>query len=484
MTRLAVLLLALAAAGCAEPEAPAAPVAPVRKAVPAPAKKPAPQKPVTVAPPDPEPARRIESPAEKFRREQEVETGWLKMETAHFSVLCNSTSEVTKGYADFLERAYAAFDAYFAGRKRYWTGKWVVYIFRNQEDFRAFAGEQQGVSTIYRPKSDDKRSTPDRIIATFHGACFLDDTRRLLAYSFASAFFHACCDDPSGEELIGRPTWWTCGLASYLGSGFALDARGKLAVEVPRDELRTIQQAIRSGEVAVVPLSRLVRMTDRTFDLMSNLTRPCAWSLVYYLHQRGTARLPNGRAVDFAKALGEWHAALARNLPEPKPGESKGDYTDRYASKLEAALGAPLGAFTEDWRTFILSLSPTPAGTLDADRKRFTSRRFGFEVTIPEAAGWAFNPEAAEGYEAIRLENPATGALITISVEGSGESSALERSAAPAAANRHKTRRFAIGGARTRWTFTIDCSAPIERFEESVPAFEQVHENFKLIPEE
>src|SRR5207253_8751253 len=84
--------------------------------------------------------------------------------------------------------------------------------------------------------------------------------------------------------------------------------------------------------------------------------------------------------------------------------------------KLEEFLGFPVDALGPDFRDFILKLEAPKLGKVD--KKKFVSPECAFDIELPALKGWKFNEEDCVGDEAIRMENPDTGARLTVEVDG------------------------------------------------------------------
>ncbi|MHC4830166.1 MAG: hypothetical protein ACYTFT_07400 [Planctomycetota bacterium] len=385
---------------------------------------------------------------ERFKDDQKALQGkpWgaaHKIESDNYIIMCNAPEHLAKGYSQFMEKLYTAYDKVFGKFKRHHTGKSTIYIFRNIGDFQEYGGGQPGVGGFYRPKSPAVNLYPDRIVSAYHGTFgATGSTREVLAHEGTHQFQHLICAG-SARKFLMRPMWFVEGLAVYFGDGYAFDKKGNLEIGLPRDRVQAIQGLIKSGHAP--PLKQLIRMPQRVFN---GFHYAPAWSLCYYFMHRGRvvkgkgkkAKVTykkvdiGGKSVDLNKIFEDFFKFVTEEPPES--GLRTG-YEQHYSQKLEQLLGFPIETLEADWKSFILGLELDPLGTVSKNGKTFTSELMAFEIGLP--SGWEWKNENLGGAELVRLENPTTSARVTIVVEGNMDNegpSALRHKAEQSAGSR------------------------------------------------
>lgn len=398
--------------------------------------------------------------ARDYAEELEGTGEWFEIETKdkNYKIRCNSTRAVAERYANFMVQIRRAYDQVFdpkKGYKRFWNGQSKIYIFRNNDDFKTFAEDQQGVGGFYRPKSENTNASPDRLVAAFHGAFGTGDTRAVLAHECTHQMQHILCDGTE-MEYLARPTWWMEGYACYFGDGFKFDRKGNLEIVIPRMRLGPIQQYMKSNQVpGQLPISRFIRIGLRDFQMQAGMTYPYGWSLVYYFKKRGDyTKNAKGefvlnagkkktdppvnkpvkltidgkeRDVNLSKVLDDFFQVIARKPPEGAGNPmNPGPAGEHFAKELDRCLGFNVDQLADDWKAFILHLEPPSMGIINKTKRTFAGPEAGFEITMPAGKGWAWKEEDCNGDEAIRLVNPDMGVLVKIEVDGNMENSPLE----------------------------------------------------------
>lgn len=372
-----------------------------------------------------------------YGKEIEGTGDWFLIETPskRYKIKCNSTREVAQRYADFVDKIVLEYDKVFKGRKHYWKGQSLIYVFRSNEDFRAFMQVEAGVGGFYMAKAQGEY--PDRIVAAYHGSFGTGDTRMVLAHECTHQYEHILCD---GEwmDFYARPAWWMEGYSTYFGDGFTLTKAGKLEIQIPRMRLGPIQEIIKAGHVpGELKISAFMKWGLHEYQQQAGIAYPFGWSLIYYFQkrcevpgkQKGTIDYKpikvkvdgREREANLYKVLNDFFDKIAAKPPEKVDADEGAPerLAEHYVKELENLLGFPVDALTEDWKEFILKLDAPTMGKVDRSKGKFSGTEAGFEIEIPkDLKDWTWNEADCVGDDAIRLESKTSGAMVRIEVDG------------------------------------------------------------------
>ncbi len=355
-------------------------------------------------------------------------------ENEFYVVLCNSTPQVGKQYADFMLKLRKNFDKIFGKYKKHFRGKSNMYIFRNAQEFYDMTHMEEGVGGFFFAAGDEQFGDPKyaRLVAGFHGTFRATaSTFHVLAHEGTHQYENIICEGTSKDWAV-RPTWWVEGLAVYFGDGFRWTKNKKdLEIGIPRDRLSHLKQLIQSGNMT--KLKELLRIPHMMF---SGFYYSQGWGLCHYMLHRGEDKKGNQKPVK----IGDKELVLAPIFEEffkfvlsKPPDDLVSSYfqgnlmgpAEFYAKKFEELLGVDLDVLEEDYKKYILAMELPSLGKVSGNK--FTSLETAFEISKPAGKDWKWNADDLEGEEAIRLENAALTALVRVSPDSNMMNVDLEK---------------------------------------------------------
>jgi len=303
--------------------------------------------------------------AEEFQKQMAKEylgVPWSKhyeIKTPHYVIQCNSTREVTKRYADLMEKLYAVLAKHFPAERKGRRGKSLVRIYRNGDDFRGETGMFWGVGGFYDPLSG--------VLCAYHGTFGMTSTTfNVLAHEGTHQFQGKVLRD-----FRNVPMWLIEGLAVYFGDGARIDPSGKIVTErIPRDRLLHIQDKIRTE--TYTPLGKLVALDRRHF---TGSHYADSWALIHFLVNSGK------KGQELLSSY--WNIAQKRRIT----------YEDfETLAKLHSG---SLKQLEKKYIKHVMSLRPDPAGEIRGTY--FYSREFCFEFERL-GPGWKFYEDYKRGF--------------------------------------------------------------------------------------
>jgi hypothetical protein len=296
---------------------------------------------------------------EELRREYEG-LPWDKAhveQTEHYTVRCNSTREITKRYAELLEKLFVLYNETFPNLATK-EMKWEAWIYSTRSEFQQrHANRREYTAGFYWPG--------DRRIYTYHGLFGVSgSTFTILAHEGTHAFQHLFL-----KSYFGTPTWLLEGMA-VLFEGIEVDGKGKLSLKKPpRDRL--LQVKLELKEKKGMKLADIAGVERKEF---SRRSYAYAGLLVWWLAKTGAKQ----RAV-----LDE----LLQNLRERSYQKGELD------KLLQKHLGKDLAGAEKEWRSWVLRQKVEYTG-----RKKpgdaYSSKLLKFSIKRP-GSDWKMDADRA-----------------------------------------------------------------------------------------
>lgn len=337
-----------------------------------------------------------EEKAEPEPEETEVEdlgVPWsqaYELKSSHYAVQTNVGKKTGRRYTKLMEELHSEYRKVFKNYKPNTTGKFSVWVFRNQDEFMQETGRRQDVGGFY--DSQSKRVT------SYRGVYGSGTTDPVLAREGCHQYLDSIMID-----MNAAPAWIVEGFAVYFESVTVSESGSVKMGKLPRDRLIQLKAAIAQGNF--IPVDQLIR---RNLSRFGPVEQAHAWSLVYFMLKSGSkygkilsqffdkcATYTTGRSSTPGGASQPGGAAQpGANQPG---GRGQGGRTPggRSRTNLTAEFEQMVGdlqVFQDGWRKFISGLSVPPAGETKGDT--FTSETMGFEISKP--AGWTFTSEGSE----------------------------------------------------------------------------------------
>ncbi|RME76436.1 MAG: DUF1570 domain-containing protein [Planctomycetota bacterium] len=347
----------------------------------------------------------------KKRREELKGRSWPEalqdpIETEHYIIYCNSSPEVGKMYADFMEQLFDRFDRIFRYYRPVYSEllrkrKCIIMIHKNYEEFLNMHALPPGVGGFYRPKA--LGSMPGRTVVAFHGS-FGDtgNTYGVLAHEGTHQFEHLVMPD-----IMNRPTWLIEGLAVFFGDGHKLTSSGKLKVGViPRDRLATLQEAIRKNKY--IRLKDLLRTPHARF---SGFHYSHSWGLIYYMLDMNKRIKDKKRRKKMRKIFQEFFDLNCKKEFAKNPIQNTRLMAKHFESMIKKELGQSIEEFEKDWKEYIMNLELPLVGKITGGN-RFVSEKMGFEIAKPLKYSWKFVTEDLKPGEKVVILNKKTSGRI------------------------------------------------------------------------
>jgi hypothetical protein len=299
------------------------------------------------------------------------------VETEHYKIRCNSTEEVTRRYADVMEKLFALYEETYPNLETK-EMKWEVWVYSTRREFRESHPQRSEVTAGYYWPGEKR-------IYTYHGLFGVSgSTFGILAHEGVHAFQHSFL-----ASYMGTPAWLREGMAVVL-EGVEVDSAGKLSLEEPsRDRLLQVKlelQEKKTLELADVLGAGMMDLSRRQYAY--------AGMFVWWLAKGGDKQ---------RKVLDELLAALTERAYQENDLENL----------LQKHMGKGLDEVEKEWHAWIRRQKVEYTGTT-APGGSYSSRLLRFSIKRP-ATDWAMDGEKApvEG-ECIVYQRPRTGGRISV----------------------------------------------------------------------
>jgi len=327
------------------------------------------------------PAFSQEKTDEELRKEYEG-LPWDKAhieKTEHYTVRCNSTKEITKRYAELLEKLFVLYNETFPNLATK-EMKWEAWVYSTRSEFlKRHPNRREYTAGFYWPG--------DRRIYTYHGLFGVSgSTFTILAHEGAHAF-----QDLFLKSYYGTPDWVREGMA-VLFEGIEVGKKGELSLkDPPRDRLLQVKLELQE--------KKGMNLADVVGDEAKNFSRR---SYAYA-----------GLFVWWLAKTGAKHRAMLDELLQSlrERGYQKGEL-DKL---LQKHLGKDLTGAEKEWRSWVLRQKVEYTG-----RKQpgggYSSKLLKFSIKKPEP-DWAMDADRApvEG-ECVVYKRSGTGGRISVTV--------------------------------------------------------------------
>ena len=299
--------------------------------------------------------------------------------TEHYTVRCNSTKEITKRYAELLEKLFVLYNETFPDLATK-EMKWEAWIYSTRSEFQQrHPNRRDYTAGFYWPG--------DRRIYTYHGLFGVSgSTFTILAHEGTHAF-----QDLFLKSYYGTPAWVREGMA-VLFEGIEVDKKGELSLKKPpRDRL--LQVKLELQEKKGMELADVVGDEAKDF---SRRAYAYAGLFVWWLVKTDAKH----RAV-----LDE----LLQNLRER--AYQKGE----LEKLLRKHLGKDFAATEKEWRSWVLRQKVEYTG-----RKKpgdaYSSKLLKFSIKKPKSE-WKMDADRApvEG-ECVVYKHSRSGGRISVTV--------------------------------------------------------------------
>ena len=293
------------------------------------------------------------------------------IKSKNWIIECNSTPEVARTYQWIMEGLYYTLGKIFKS-KDVRSQKPLVKIYRTHDEFMLKTGMGAGVGGFYNPSSQN--------VTAFHGTFGLTGTTyTVLAHEGTHAF-----QGKKMARMANYPNWFIEGLAVYFGDGSKLDYKKKKLVSglIPRDRLFHIQEKMREGSHTV--LSKLGGLPKNRFG---GTHYADSWAVMHYLINGPESRKGQRFLAEY------WVAGEKRRVGQ----RQFNDLAKKYFTTVDQ--------METDWKEYVLSLHPEPAGEVEGDA--FTSLDFMFAIERPSDQ-WKFAPQEIEDRDLVLMKIPET----------------------------------------------------------------------------
>jgi hypothetical protein len=316
---------------------------------------------------------------EELRKEYE-ELPWDKAhieQTEHYTVRCNSTKEITKRYAELLEKLFVLYNETFPNLATK-EMKWEAWVYSTRSEFqKRHASRREYTAGFYWPG--------DRRIYTYHGLFGVSgSTFTILAHEGTHAFQHLFL-----KSYYGTPAWLLEGMA-VLFEGIEVGKKGELQLKTPpRDRL--LQVKVELKEKKGMKLADVVGDEAKEF---SRRSYAYAGLFVWWL----------------AKTDSRHRAVLDELLQSLRERAYKKGELDKL---LQKHLGKDLAKAEKEWRSWVLRQKVEYTG-----RKKpnggYSSKLLKFSIKRPDS-DWTMDADRApvEG-ECVVYKRTRTGGRISV----------------------------------------------------------------------
>ena len=250
------------------------------------------------------------------------------VKTAHYVIKTDISARVAQNTAKAMEHLYQAYVKVFRPKKGEAVKRADVVIFEKQKDFLAYAKRidvkpRKDTLGFFRARSDNGGE-----IVTYKRLASESHTMRTLDPEATHQFVLMMTGVKNPP-----PLWVNEGLAVYFETSRWRGGKLKTGL-IPRARLIQLQKAIRDKKH--IHLRDLVQRRHDTFDALCYAE---SWSLVYFF-----VKANNGR---YSAQFSNYFRALKAGV---KHDEAFKKHLTKDFGKLERA-----------WKTFALSLTPSPA---------------------------------------------------------------------------------------------------------------------------
>ncbi len=318
---------------------------------------------------------------EELRKEYEG-LPWDKAhveQTEHYTVRCNSTKEITKRYAELLEKLFVLYNETFPNLATK-EMKWEAWVYSTRSEFqKRHANKREYTAGFYWP--GDKR------IYTYHGLFGVSgSTFTILAHEGTHAFQHLFL-----KSYYGTPKWLLEGMA-VLFEGTEVEKKGELSLKKPsRDRLLQVKLELKN--------KKGMKLADVVGDEAKDFSRRSyayAGLFVWWLVKTD---------AKYRAVLDE----LLQNLRER--AYEKGE----LEKLLQKHLGKDLASAEKEWQAWVLRQKVEYTG-----RKKpnggYSSKLLKFSIKRP-GSDWTMDADRApvEG-ECVVYKRTRTGGRISVTV--------------------------------------------------------------------
>jgi hypothetical protein len=323
------------------------------------------------------------------------------IETAHFTINCNSTRQVAEKYAKLMEWLYAKYSTIF-GDFRPVDRKCTINIHRNHQEFMQMYGAPAGVGGFYSPG--------EFRLCAFHGTFGIGgDASMVLAHEGCHLF----------QDLIGMfgdtkrgisksPIWLLEGLAVVFEAAEINWRTGKVRLRgVNRDRLLALKRELEDKKA--IPLRDVVNCPRQQF---SGRHYGYAGMFSYWL-LTGATEKHKVLYSEYVKIATGWGERQGRVI---QPGD--------FENLLQQYLNKSLSDVEQDWQRWVLKQKIEKLGAMKGNK--YVSKETGFEVEKPDPSWKADTENELEGAEQVAFISKNTSGRISVSAQANFMNYTLE----------------------------------------------------------
>jgi len=300
-------------------------------------------------------------------------------QTEHYTVRCNSTREITKRYAELLEKLFVLYNETFPSLATK-EMKWEAWVYSTRSEFQQrHPNRREYTAGFYWPG--------DRRIYTYHGLFGVSgSTFTILAHEGTHAF-----QDLFLKSYYGTPAWVREGMA-VLFEGIEVGGKGELSLkDPPRDRLLQVKLELKE--------KKGMKLADVAGDEAKDFSRRSyayAGLFVWWL----------------AKTDAKHRAALDELLQALRERAYEKGELDKL---LQKHLGKDLASAEKDWQAWVLRQKVEYTGRKQPDGG-YSSKLLKFSIKKPDA-DWTMDADKApvEG-ECVVYLRPGTGGRMSVTV--------------------------------------------------------------------
>jgi len=247
------------------------------------------------------------------------------VETNHYDVETDISPELTLEIAEEMELIYDAYQRVFRNVPGELPTRLRVRIYRKQDDYRKFVGEQlEHSGGIY-----------------LHGFGIVTYAEGKLPRYLRETLYHEGFHQFMAAKVKYSPVWLNEGLAVLfqhsIRSGKRLKPEG-----LPPRKLLLIQKAIRDGET--MSLEELFTMTPRQWE--QNMVSGSKMGYLQYLQAWTVVHFLAFAKSKYQRALNAYIICVSRGV--------------RGLTAIRKCFGSNLNAMEKAWKKYVLALEPTP----------------------------------------------------------------------------------------------------------------------------